>query len=238
MNAEAEHVMAYVLRPMVEADITQATQVDRDAFPENGFTPPFKRDLRERRIAHYLVAVASDALYDDYAPEHGLPSNPDPEERIHSRNRGFGGVVRRLLGVNGDASPATDELIGGYLGLWAVIDEGHVTSVGVREPLRGNGIGELLIIGAVETSKLLDCRKVTLEVRVSNDVAQNLYRKYGFKVVGRRKRYYSDNGEDAYIMTTDPIDTPDYDALLLGLSSRHSERWGVSFRTYEQSDDE
>ena len=238
MNAETEHVMPYALRPMIEADIAQAAQVDRDAFPENNFAPPFKKDLRERRIAHYLVAVASDALYDDYAREYGLPPSRYPDGRARSRHGGLGGVVRRLLGVREDDTPLTDELIVGYLGLWAVIDEAHITSVGVRTPLRGQGIGELLIIGAIETSKLLDCHKVTLEVRVSNELAQNLYKKYGFNVVGRRKRYYSNNGEDAYIMTTDLIDTPDYDALLSDLNSKHSERWGLSFRTYEETDEE
>ncbi len=229
--------MPWLLRPMHEGDIQQGTQIDQDAFPENRYAPPFRRDLRERRYAHYLVAVSRDAPYDAYALEHGLPRNP----RIQGNGRGRGArlknAVRRLLGGEAE-TPPTEELIAGYLGLWTIIDEGHVTSVGVRRTHRGRGIGELLLIGAVEASKLLSCRAVTLEVRVSNDVAQNLYHKYGFKTVGRRKRYYSDNDEDAYVMTTDPIDTPDYSALLADLGARHAERWGATTRAYDMDEDE
>ena len=59
----------------------------------------------------------------------------------------------------------------------------------------------------------IGAQRITLEVRVSNAVAQNLYRKYGFTVVGTRRRYYSDNNEDAYIMTTEDINTQSYRAL-------------------------
>ncbi len=238
MYDESTDSMPWLLRPMHEGDITQAVQIDRDAFPENKYAPPFRRDLRERNYAHYLVAVSHDAPYGNYARSHDLP--PDGNSAGSGRARGgrITNAVTRLIGVGTDAVPPTEELIAGYLGLWAVIDEGHITSVGVRKSHRGQGIGELLVIGAVEASKLLNCRAVTLEVRVSNEVAQNLYKKYGFKIVGRRKRYYSDNGEDAYIMTTDPIDTSDYSFLFDDLSYQHSERWGVTYRTYGIEDEE
>ena len=229
--------MPWLLRPMHEGDIIQAAQIDRDAFPENRHTPPFRRDLRERRYSHYLVAASHDAAYDDYARKNDLPPIAGPGGGGRRRGGGITGAVRRLFGGDMDATPPTEELIAGYLGLWAVIDEGHVTSVGVRQSHRGQGIGELLIIGAVEASKLLNCRAVTLEVRVSNEIAQNLYTKYGFKIVGRRKRYYSDNGEDAYVMTTNPIDTPEFAGEFEGLTYKHSERWGVALRTYGVEDE-
>lgn len=237
---DAFDAMPWLLRPMHEGDITQAVQIDRDAFPENRYAPPFRRDLRERKYAHYLVAVAHDAPYNDYARKNDLPPTDKPAGNGRRRGGRITNTVKRLLGANTDAAPPTEELIAGYLGLWAVIDEGHVTSVGVRKSHRGQGIGELLLIGAVEASKLLNCHSVTLEVRVSNEVAQNLYKKYGFKVVGRRKRYYSDNGEDAYVMTTDPIDTPQFSGLFEDLTYKHSDRWGATFRTYgiEDEDDE
>ena len=103
---------------------------------------------------------------------------------------------------------------------------------------RGKGIGELLVLGALEMGMLLECQQITLECRVSNEVAQNLYKKYGFRVMGRRKRYYSDNGEDAYVMTADAIDTPDYQSTLIDLRAAHSQRWGVSVRYYDNDDDE
>ena len=239
MDTDARYAMPWLLRPMHEGDATQAVQVDRDAFPENKYAPPFKRDLRERKYAHYLVAVAHDAPYNDYARANNLPLGGG---NAAGNGRGRGGritsAVKRILGVDSGAISETEELIAGYLGLWAVIDEGHITSVGVRNSHQGQGIGELLIIGAIEVSKLLNCRVVTLEVRVSNEVAQSLYTKYGFKTVGRRKRYYSDNQEDAYIMTTDPIDSPEYADLLADRTHHHSMRWGVTYRAYDLDDDD
>ena len=73
-------------------------------------------------------------------------------------------------------------------------------------------------------------RVVTLEARVSNDIAQALYRKYGFKEVGIRKRYYSDNAEDAVVMTTNPIASPEYQELFQGLAVTHQRRWGLAQR--------
>ena len=71
---------------------------------------------------------------------------------------------------------------------------------------------------------------VTLEVRVSNDVAQNLYRKYGFTEVGLRHRYYHDNGEDALLMSTENLDSPPFVDSLQKLKQAHSERWAIPFR--------
>jgi ribosomal-protein-alanine N-acetyltransferase len=71
---------------------------------------------------------------------------------------------------------------------------------------------------------------VTLEARVSNVVAQNLYKKYGFSIVGRRKRYYTDNNEDAFVMSTEDVSSLQYRASFDDLRRRHSERWGASSR--------
>ena len=76
----------------------------------------------------------------------------------------------------------------GYAGFWNVSGEGDITNVAVLPEYRKNGIGSMLEL-------------LTLEVRKSNIAAQGLYKKYGFDIIGERKRYYSDNGEDAWIMT-------------------------------------
>ena len=67
---------------------------------------------------------------------------------------------------------------------------------------------------------------MTLEARVSNFIAHRLYQKYSFKSVGIRKAYYSDNREDAVIMTTSPIDTEEYESLFSGLQTTYQGRWG------------
>lgn len=88
----------------------------------------------------------------------------------------------------------------GYVGIWFVAGEGHITNVAVHSDYRGQKIGDILIKHLVKICKDNNIFAMTLEVRVSNIVAQNLYKKYGFKLAGIRKEYYSDNKEDAMIM--------------------------------------
>ena len=88
-----------------------------------------------------------------------------------------------------------------------MVDEVHIINIAVRESQRGRGIGETLIIASIEMATRLKASLVTLEVRASNLVAQSLYSKYGFQQMGIRKGYYTDNKEDAWIMTTDIITT-------------------------------
>lgn len=93
-----------------------------------------------------------------------------------------------------------DGKVVGYVGVWFVLDEGHITNIAVHSDYRGNKIGDKLIKELVGLCKENNMSAITLEVRVSNIVAQNLYKKYGFKIGGIRKEYYSDNKEDAMIM--------------------------------------
>ena len=111
-----------------------------------------------------------------------------------------------------------------------MVDEAHVVSVGVRTSDRGRGIGELLLIGALERAMSRTAAVMTLEVRASNWVAINLYRKYGFEQRGVRKAYYVDNREDALIMTTEPILRPEYREFFVALEREHATRWGAAER--------
>ncbi len=96
-----------------------------------------------------------------------------------------------------------DHKVVGYVGIWFVLDEGHITNVAVHKDYRGKKIGDKLVKSLVELSKENNIASMTLEVRVSNLPAQNLYKKYGFKLAGIRKEYYSNNKEDAMIMWND-----------------------------------
>lgn len=89
----------------------------------------------------------------------------------------------------------------GYAGFWNVSGEGGITNVAVLPEYRRSGVGSMLIKAMIKTAETLDIELLTLEVRKSNLAAQGLYNKFGFDIIGERKRYYSDNGEDAWIMT-------------------------------------
>ena len=100
---------------------------------------------------------------------------------------------------------AGDRVVG-FAGLWLMVDEGHVTTFGVHPDWRRQGIGRQLLINLAELSSAIGARRMTLEVRVSNEAAQALYRGFGFEIAGRRARYYTDDGEDALVMTTPALD--------------------------------
>lgn len=88
----------------------------------------------------------------------------------------------------------------GYGGVWIVIDEAHITNIAVLTDYRGQKIGETLLTQLQNLARQHGAKTMTLEVRVSNIVAQNLYRKLGFQNGGIRKGYYTDNNEDALVM--------------------------------------
>jgi ribosomal-protein-alanine N-acetyltransferase len=93
-----------------------------------------------------------------------------------------------------------DGIVAGYVGMWGIIDEAHITNIAIAPNYRGHGYGEQLMEQLAELAKMMGMHAMTLEVRVSNEIAIRLYRKLGFEDAGVRKGYYSDNGEDALVM--------------------------------------
>jgi len=93
----------------------------------------------------------------------------------------------------------------GYGGMWLIVDEAHITNVAVHPDYRRRGIGEAILKSLMKRAAALGALRMTLEVRVSNKTAQNLYRKLGFYNAGIRKQYYANNNEDALIMWNDRI---------------------------------
>lgn len=98
-------------------------------------------------------------------------------------------------------------LICGYGGYWKILDEGHITNVAIHSDYRSMGYGRRLLGALIEHARSMEIGAMTLEVRVSNHSAIALYQAYGFESAGIRKRYYSDNQEDALIMWLS-FDTP------------------------------
>ena len=93
-----------------------------------------------------------------------------------------------------------DQKVVGYCGVWIIIDEAHITNIALLPEYRGLKLGEALMGKVMELAREMGALRVTLEVRVSNERAQNLYRKFGFEEGAIRKQYYTDNMEDALVM--------------------------------------
>lgn len=94
----------------------------------------------------------------------------------------------------------------GMICVWIIVDETHIATLAVHPDFRQGGIGTKLVARALYSAYNLDVRSAYLEVRESNISAQKLYEKFGFEIVNRRTRYYSDNHEDALLMNLEEID--------------------------------
>ena len=115
-------------------------------------------------------------------------------------------------------------LVVGYAGLWLMVDEAHITTFAVSPECRRQGIGEALLQAMLRIAESVGAGVATLEVRVSNLPARRLYEKYGFVPVGVRPRYYTDNNEDALIMTTGELRSREMRARLARLAGALRDR--------------
>ena len=207
--------MDVLLRRLQSEDIAQVIEIEREAFSPLWMTTPFKRELNNR-YACYLVACDP--------PEEEIPIAAEQEDSKSLWSRVVTSAQRLVPSNHGDSG--TTSPIAGYVSVWYQGEEAHITEIAVREGRRGNGIGELLLIGSLREAVQYGSKVMTLEARVSNFIAQRLYEKYGFKNVGTRKAYYSDNREDAVIMTTNPIQSEDYQNMFRDLQEAYLAKWG------------
>ena len=193
--------MRYQIERMTMADIPRVAEVERLAYASPWPTSAYRKELQENRWAHYIVV--RDTLLRAALETGTLPAEPPQPRRLFPLS---------LLPArqSTSASHATLASIIGFAGLWLMLDDAHITTIATHPDYRGRHVGELLLASLVDIAYTIGATHVTLEVRVSNTIAQNLYRKYGFQQSGLRRRYYSDNQEDALLMTTSPIRSPDY----------------------------
>ncbi len=215
-----ENLSCYV-RLMRKEDVARVKEIDREAFPSQWPPPNYEHELKNR-LAYYSVACDGENSLEQ-------PGESAPPEKSPT---GLASRVKRLFTpdrFSGDGqSSSAGDYITGFVGLWVLADEAHITTIAVRESYRRQGIGEQLLIDVIERAGELKAGIVTLEVRVSNTGAQSLYHKYGFADQGVRKAYYTDNREDAIIMSTENITSEAFQAQFQQLKQAHCQKWGLS----------
>jgi [ribosomal protein S18]-alanine N-acetyltransferase len=199
--------MRYLIEPMRLDDIPSVQTVETQSFSAPWSAQAYEQDLRNNRLAHYIVLRE---IADDNAAITAAPPSPHAQAEQRTTRQTLARLWQRLRG-NAPPPPLVARApIVGFAGIWLMVDEAHLVTIAVAPGQRGKGLGELLLVSMIDMSCILGAQTMTLEVRVSNHVAQALYRKYAFKNEGVRRRYYSDNGEDALIMTTETLTSASY----------------------------
>jgi len=213
----------YSVRLMRMEDASQVTDIDREAFPSLWPSASFENELKHNPTTRYLVAREEGVEWPQ--PQMSTPAVEGGGAAPGSAWRRLYSGVRRLFSPGAPPARGTEHIVG-FAGLWFAVDEAHLTTIAVLRRHRRQGIGELLLISAIELAAETGARFVSLEVRASNVEAQALYRKYGLFKTGVRRGYYTDNREDALIMTTDSIASDSYQSQFQQLKRAHAARWG------------
>lgn len=204
------------IEPMRVEDIGPVLEIERLSFSAPWSARAYEYELRYNDLAHYYVARMMNGA--------AAKSAWSPRDWLET-------IFRTSV-------PSEESSIVGYVGFWLMVGEAHISTIAVKPGYRRRSIGELLLVASLEHAIELHAHQATLEVRVSNISAQELYLKYGFVKAGLRKGYYTDNNEDGIIMTTPPLSSADYqrryqrlqDALMMrvraGLEqqSKHSQQ--------------
>ncbi len=185
-----------VLRPMTLTDIAQVTVLDKMSFPSPWPARTYEYEIADNDRARMFVLEPAD-----------LPPPPNGHRRSW---------WERMLGLDGKDGWHRHVRLCGFSGMWHIAEEAHISTIAVHPQWRGRKLGELLVWSMLRQGLRQGAKQMTLEVRVSNTIAQNLYKKYGFDVMGLRKGYYRDNHEDAYMMAVQRLDDA-YREKLIGL---------------------
>lgn len=192
--------MRYTIERMSMSDVPRVVEIERLAYPSTWPPSAYRKELQDNRWAHYIV------LRDRQIPRESVTvpaREPEKPRRFFSLSFLPGRTTTAV------SSPDLASIVG-FAGLWLMVDEAHVTTIAMHPDFRRRGLGEYMLASLIDIAYEIGAKWVTLEVRVTNYNAQNLYRKYGFREAGLRHRYYSDNQEDALIMWTDEIHSPAY----------------------------
>ncbi len=176
--------LPYIVEPMTLADIDQVMEIEQVAFPTPWSARAYRFEVADNEHSTMIVV---------------RPANWSP------------GWLSRVAASFKLAQP---EPLLGYAGFWLLADDAHICTIAVHPQWRRQGLGELLLLSLLDRAIDLGAHRSTLEVRVSNQAAQGLYAKYGFEIASRRRGYYADTNEDAYIMITPPFRAPAFQANL------------------------
>jgi len=162
-----------IIRPMALDDLAQVVAIDQMSFSLPWPAHSFRYEVLDNEVSRQWVAEMQ-----------------------------YAGPDTNLARTQADPDRKTSEVVG-MIVVWLILDEAHIATIAVHPQYRRLGIGRKLLLTALHECVAQGASTATLEVRERNLIAIDMYRKFGFEVVGRRKRYYNDTNEDAILMTLD-----------------------------------
>jgi ribosomal-protein-alanine N-acetyltransferase len=169
--------LPFLLRRMERRDIPEVMKIERRSFPTPWPESAYHYEIRYRSTSHFYV--------------------------LQPREATVPGLRERLMQLGRKSESDTPPILG-YFGLRLLSDRAHLANIAVHPGWRRRGLGEFLLLAALEEGFEHEKWQVTLEVRPSNRVAIRLYARIGFHRTGVRRGYYQD-GEDGIIMTLGPV---------------------------------
>jgi ribosomal-protein-alanine N-acetyltransferase len=196
---QAEPDIALQIERMEMADVDEVCRIERRSFSNPWPLSAYRRELRHPEHNSYFV----------------LRAQPLERSETGDLRTSRGRFLESILPVRRGDPPADEPHLAGYVGMWHMYDETHVTTIAVDPPYRGRGFGELLLLTSFAEAMARSSSWLSLEVRVSNQVARELYEKYEMMVYGRRAAYYTDNREDALVMWSRSLRDHEYFEHLL-----------------------
>ena len=188
---------SYKVKIATKDDSNEITKLEEIIFSDDSNSVSFINEIKYENKYHILLV-----------------------RKIFERNNFIINLIKNLLKLRNSFSTKfinsqNSDFISGFIGIWFYEQESYISTFGVREFERGKGLGELLLIQALYHVICKGGKSMSLEVRKSNFQAIDLYEKYGFHKVGMRKFYYSNDNEDAIIMTANDIDSEEYKNRIL-----------------------
>lgn len=181
----SHQAIPFRIDPMTLADIPEVVFIEKASYSMTWPEKVYDYELQRNDLAHYFVLRIVNQLGESQSP--ALPKMSHRAE------------AESIIGLGG---------------FWLMSDEAHINTIAIHPNWRRRGLGEWMLITLLEAGQGLGAVVATLEVRPSNLAARSLYHKFDFQEMGRRPHYYSDNGEDALILTTSRLTLPDYQAML------------------------
>jgi len=202
------------LQPLKAEQLPAVVKLDQLCFGGHWTLDGYRREL-ESSSSHFLTVCLGSASLDSPSQSNydlEIPNNSQSAQLTSPQSNSLNSPTS---GVGTHTALETPSKLIGLGCFWSILEEAHITLLAVNPEYQNKGLGKLLFYGLLYLAHQQGLERATLEVRVSNQTALSLYKKFGFEEVGKRRRYYQDTGEDALILWRNHLETAEFKKILM-----------------------